>query len=59
MPRVGWVEGAGWVGFEDGRHTFAALRDMGKKKAFVSVDPSQVHIFRSMFVLSKRRAPGV
>lgn len=57
MPRVGWVEARrdepalapGWIGFDDGRHTFAVLRDMGKKKAYLSVDPSQTEIFRKMF----------
>jgi len=49
MPRVGLDLEAMRVGFDDGRHTFAALRDMGEKSVYVSVDASQRDDFAAFF----------
>lgn len=48
MPRAGLHDG-GRIGFDDGRHTFAVLRDMGFKKTKLSVEKSQEEEFKRLF----------
>jgi len=48
-PMIGWNEWNGCVNFSNGRHRFAALRDLGVKRVMVSVPIEQEKFFKDNF----------
>jgi hypothetical protein len=54
MPRVE-IGADGSVAFTDGRHRFAAMRDMAAKRMPVSIDPTEVKTVRQRFGVKRKK----